>query len=99
VLLSFVFKFHSFPRSVYILDALSTLFFLVLSLLTVRWIFTRSVDNSLGRNSPGKVLIFGAKEIGCQLDQCRENIRNNYHYYSEKYRCNYLLSLRGNRTV
>lgn len=64
---SFIFRLHAFPRSIYILDCLLTLFFLVLSRLIVRWIVTWSVDNSLEEGSPEKVLIYGAGEIGCQL--------------------------------
>jgi FlaA1/EpsC-like NDP-sugar epimerase len=67
VFLSFVFRLHPFPRSIYILDSLLTLFFLLMSRLIVRWVVTRAVGKSLEDGSAEKVLIYGAGEIGCQL--------------------------------
>ena len=67
VLLSFIFRFNSFPRSVFILDSLLTLFFLVLSRLIVRWVVTRSTNSSIEKGSHEKVLIYGAGGLGCQL--------------------------------
>jgi FlaA1/EpsC-like NDP-sugar epimerase len=59
VLLSFVFRFHSFPRSVYIIDTLLTLFLIIGSRMTVRWVLLRSVDSSWGESSAEKVLTTG----------------------------------------
>ena len=51
----------------YLLDALITLFFLVFSRYTVRWVVNRVIEDSSEQHFPEKVLIYGAGEIGCQL--------------------------------
>lgn len=59
-----------FPRSVYILDAIFTLLFVVGIRIAIRWtIYQSFIMNGMDRNGKENVLIYGAGEAGVQLMQ------------------------------
>jgi len=64
---AFLFRLNPFPRSVFILDGLLTLVFIIAARVLVRWIVYQSITMPDESNSPERVLVYGAGAAGCQL--------------------------------
>ena len=70
-------QFNPFPRSILIVDALLTLLLLVGARLFVRWLVYYAVTYSENISERENVLIYGAGEAGCQLNNA---ISADSHY-------------------
>ena len=64
-----------FPRSIIIIDAVLSFFFIAFARIIIRWILVISIETEGGNNKPESIIIYGAGRVGCQLVQTlsREN--------------------------